>query len=287
MIKFYPWYPDYKKEYNIMELSINIGYLTKKLTMAQAAELLSINGFTALDYTPPVSADNWESIMRENLEIFSSFGLKVHQTHAPYNRYGKWGKNHRLYVERTVEATAAMGAELMVAHGDEFDYENIEYSPEAALAYNHDYFLPYVEKAEKAGVGVAFENLFCEPNHSPRFCSEIEDLLPLIESFENKNVSCCWDFGHAAVSFKENQPQKLAQAAKYITCTHVHDNDSRSDEHLPPYFGKTDWGECMSVLKSADYSGTLSYELVHGAIPQDVAPDFVKMLASTGKNLMK
>lgn len=268
-----------------MEYSINIGYLTATLSMAQAAELLSKNGFTALDYTPPVASDNWQAVMRENLDIFSSFGLRVHQTHAPYNRYGKWGANHKLYIERAVEASAAMGAEFMVAHGDEFDYESMEYSPEAALAYNHDYFLPYVEMAEKAGVGVAFENLFCESTRPARFCSEIEELLPLIESFDSKNVTCCWDFGHASVSFGEAQPEKLAQAAKYITCTHVHDNDTRSDEHLPPFFGKIEWKKCMDILKNSGYGGTLSYEIVHGKIPPEVAPDFVKMLASAGRTI--
>lgn len=263
-----------------MELSINIEYLANRLTMAQAAKLLSENGFTALDYTPPVSRDDWEQTMREDTEIFKSSGLRVHQTHAPFNRYGKWGKNHKLYVERAAEATAAMGAEYMVCHGDEFDYDSFEYFPEAALSYNHDYFLPFVEKA---GINIAFENLFTEANHSPRFCSETEELLSLIKSFDSDNVSCCWDFGHGHISFKENMPSKFAEMAPYVTCTHVHDNDGRSDEHRPLFFGKIDWNTCAEVMRNSGYKGTFSYELVHGAIPPEVAPDYVRMLKTAGE----
>ncbi len=272
-----------------MEYCINIGYLTRTVSMPEAAKILSEHGFTALDYTPPVEKDNWKSVMRENLDIFESFGLRVNQTHAPYNRYGKWGNIHKLCVDRAVEASAEMGAEFMVVHGDEFDFENTEYSKEKALEYNHNYFLPFVEKAEKSGVSVAFENLFQEANHddAPRFCSSVDELSALINSFDNGGVSCCWDFGHANVSFKEGQPQNMAVVADYIKCTHVHDNDCRSDEHLPPFFGRIDWKTCIDVLKKADYKGILSYELVHGNIPPYVMPDFVSMLKKSGEELWK
>lgn len=270
-----------------MELSVNISYISKTIGTVEAAKLLSENGFTALDYTPAVDKDNWKDEMREKLDIFKSFGLRVHQTHAPFNRYGKWGDRHRLCVERALEATAETGAEFMVCHGDEFDYSNLEYSYDAALQYNHDYFLPFVETAEKAGVNLAFENLFCEPDHSPRFCSETEELIPLIKSFNSSAVSCCWDFGHGHVSFKDKLPLKIAEAAELITCTHIHDNNGHSDEHLPPFFERIDWAACMKVLKGAGYSGTLSYELVHGAIPPSMMSDFVSMLKNTGKELWK
>lgn len=268
-----------------MELSINISYISKTVGDTEAARLLSENGFTALDYTPSVANDDWKAEMHEKLKIFNEFGLHVHQTHAPFNRYGKWGDKHRLCVERALEATAEMGAKYMVVHGDEFDYNNLEYSHDAALAYNHDYFLPYVEAAEKNGVNLAFENLFCEPNHSPRFCSQTEELVSLIKSFNSRAVSCCWDFGHGHISFKENLPSKTAEVAELITCTHVHDNNSHSDEHLPPFFERIDWKACMDVLRSANYNGTLSYELVHGAIPPSAMPDFIGMLKHIGKEL--
>ncbi len=268
-----------------MEYSINIEYLMKTVSAKRAAEILSKSGFTALDYTPPVSRDNWKDIMRENLDIFHSCGLRVHQTHAPYNRYGKWGSNHKLYAERALEATAEMGAKYMVTHGDEFDYDNLTYTKEAALNYNHDYFADCVKKSAEYGVGMAFENLFCEDNHPSRFCSEADELLSLIKSFNQDNITCCWDFGHANISFKDKQSENMALLADYITCTHVHDNNARSDEHLPPYFGRIDWKACMDVLHRADYKGTVSFEIVHGEIPPEVMPYFTDMLKQAGESI--
>lgn len=134
-----------------MEYGINIDFFLKTLSLAKAAELIAEAGFTKLDYTPDTTSDAWETEAKEALRIFGENGLSVHQTHVPFNRYGKYGdaRSHKLCVDRCVAATEMMGARFMVAHGDEFDFNGMTFSPEAALDYNHDYFLPYVARGEK------------------------------------------------------------------------------------------------------------------------------------------
>ena len=73
-----------------MEYGININYFSKTLGLQRAAELISKAGFTVLDYTPPIKEEKWASEMKEAQRIFEGCGLKVHQTHAPFNRYGKY-----------------------------------------------------------------------------------------------------------------------------------------------------------------------------------------------------
>ena len=111
-----------------MEYGINIRYFSRDIGMERAAELVARAGFSCLDYTPPVSADDWEATLRADLAVFRSWGLRVHQTHAPFGRYVKDPDYpHRLYVERCAEATALLGAEFMVVHGDEFDFASCLY----------------------------------------------------------------------------------------------------------------------------------------------------------------
>ena len=264
-----------------MEYSINIDYIAKTMSMEKAARLVSQTGFTALDYTPPVTKDNWEQLMYEHLDIFTRNNLHVHQTHAPFNRYNHHKDKHLLFCERALTATKELNATYMAVHGDEFPFAQLEYTPERALTYNYDLFAPFVEKATAWNFGIAFENVFVDMT-KPRFCSDVLELKTLIERYNTPTVSCCWDFGHANVAFGKEQPQKMAQIAEYISCTHIHDNYYGKDLHLPPFFGEINWEKCMEVLKHSHYQGNLNFEFGYAAIPEILAKDYLKQFYKTG-----
>lgn len=262
-----------------MKYSINFTYLTKELEAEKAAHMISKAGFKALDYTPPVKDDAWEKIMLKNMSIFEKENLCVHQTHAPFNRYGGYGDNLKQFLERAFEATERMNAKYMVVHGDEFNFENDDYSPEKALIYNYDLFAPIVERAAAKNINIAFENVFEDGGKDkPRFCSRVEDLKELIERFNSDNVCCCWDFGHAGVAFGEEQPEKIKYMGKHIKCTHVHDCGHNYDLHLPPFLGDINWKECMNAMSEINYSEILSFEFVYGKIPEELAETFLKSM---------
>ncbi len=266
-----------------MEYGINIDFFEPRIGLARAAELIAKAGFTKLDYTPHLADDAWEREVAEAARIFAANGLCVHQTHAPFNRYGKHGDKHRLYMERCAEATECLGAEFMVAHGDEFDFEQLTYSPEAALSYNHDYFLPYVERATRNGYKVAFETVF-EDWDRPRFSAKAEDLLALIRSFACESAVCCWDFGHANVSFKKTAPEHIRTLGSLIRCTHLHDNTGR-DSHQLPFTGTIDWQATMGAFREIGYDGVISVEYSHGSMPPRLMGDFINLTYQTVKHL--
>jgi phage terminase large subunit-like protein len=58
----------------------------------------------------------------------------------------------------------------MVAHGDEFDFKKMEFTPEAAMEYNRKIYLPYVERAKKNPLLV--RNLVCKEFNIPETSSE-------------------------------------------------------------------------------------------------------------------
>ena len=259
-----------------MEYGININFFSKSLGIRKSAELIAKAGFTQLDYTPPLKNDNWKESMNEALSIFADHGLTVHQTHAPINRYGAYTGCYQLCLDRCAEATALMGAKYMVVHGDEFDFENHTFSPEAALNYNHDLFVPYVEQSGKDGYQVAFETVF-EDCNKRRYTSDIDELLTLITSFESENAVCCWDFGHAFVSFRASAPEKIRKLGHLIQCTHVHDNNGWSDTHQLPMTGDIDWKTTMDAFKEIGYSGITCIEYAHGNMAEHLVKDFIDL----------
>ncbi len=193
-------------------------------------------------------------------------------------------------IERCFEATVASGARYMVVHGEEFDFGNLEYSPEKALEYNHELFLPFVKKAEKEGIKIAFETVFADHLEvhlgKPRFTSKIEDLKKLIQSFESDAVCCCWDFGHAGVQFKEKHAENIRYMGSLIDCTHMHDCNFDLDTHIPPFMGKINWNECISALKQTGFDGVVNVEFAHGDIPEKLIDIFMKYVYDTAAYVM-
>ena len=264
-----------------MKFGINIKYLTKSCTLERAAKAVSTAGFEYVDYIPVIKSADWEKELSDALEIFKNTGLSVHQTHSPMFRYA-YDRPDVNMIEAAFEATVRSGAKYMVVHGDEFDFENMEYSPQKALEYNHDLFAPFVKKAEDCGIKLAFETVFEDGfKNRPRFCSKAEDLKNLIESFDSSSVCCCWDFGHAGVSFGEKHPDMIRLLGKHIECMHMHDFGHGDDLHLPPFLGENNWKECNSAMKEIGYSGAYILEMVYGNILECNIDNFAKYIYNT------
>ena len=267
-----------------MEYGININYFTKNITLAKAAEYIAKAGFTKLDYTPPVHEDTWEASMKEAAKIFEANGLSVHQTHAPFNRYGRYGDKHILCMDRCAEATEFFGAKYVAVHGDEFDFDNLTFTPEAALEYNNKYFLPYVERAAKNGYKLAFETVFEDSMNRRRYTSKADELLDLILSFNSESAVCCWDFGHAHVSFKHDAANQVRRFGKLIQCTHLHDNTG-VDAHQMPMTGDINWQAVMAAFKEIGYNDVTSVEYSHGVMAENLVEEFIALTYKTAEHL--
>lgn len=275
-----------------MEIAMNLGYYKKTATIKDAASALSNAGIKLLDYTPEPNAT--QEAVDEALRVFDETGLRVYQCHAPFNRYGGYGnaENHKHLLAESLDFAEIFGAKYLVVHGDEFDFDTLQYSSGAALEYNYEYFAPLIDAAAKKGIYIAFENVFEDSYDEdkgkvkPRFCSNPEDLITLIEKFDNEYVCCCWDFGHGAVQLGEKFTDSIRMLGKKIQCTHVHDNYFDTDAHLVPFMGEIDWKKSMNALKQTSCE-VLSLELVYGYIPPIILPTHAKMLAQVGDELNK
>lgn len=283
-----------------MELSISLNYLKPRLnadeqrSTEEIADICRGAGFKFVDYTPEFLSDEWEKNAYRDREIFERAGITVEQTHAPFNRYCKYGDEiFPTYFWRVFEASKIIGAKYVVVHADEYRVSG-RYDEREIMDFTYDFLAPYVEYADKNGLIVAVENVFEDNSRrwpqvdgKSRFTSRIEELKGIIERFDSPAVACCWDFGHAKCAFGgDGMVDALKHIGKYVVCTHVHDNYYEKDLHLVPFLGDTDWQKNMACLKSFGYSGKLSFEFAYGKLPDGVADVWAKYVYETGKYLI-
>lgn len=269
-----------------MQIAINSGYFRKIFdsdktrTDLECARLCKKGGFSHIDCSPNFLKDSdWQDQAKKLAADLESEGIIVEQSHAPFNRYNREPESQfKEKLRRSFLTAAELGAKNIVIHADEYVCEKGTYDSEAACRFAYDYFAPFVELAQKNGIGVAVENLFEDGIHCKRdrCTSTTDEILRIIELFNTPEVSCCWDFGHAAVSFGDNMLDELKKVGGHVTCTHVHDNYKNSDTHLPIFLGKINWKAHMDYLRKILYKGAFTFEFVYGVIPENLIDDFLK-----------
>jgi sugar phosphate isomerase/epimerase len=78
--------------------------------------------------------------------------------------------------------------------------------------------------------------------------------------FSEFDMGMTLDIGHASTSDGEGMANYVQQFKKRIKHVHLHDNDRRSDQHLPLGAGKIDIPKAVAELKSF-YDGTITLEV--------------------------
>ncbi len=248
-----------------MQKSIQIAYdgsFEKKCKFAALAGFkhISVNFNDTIDR----SAENWAKAPENIIRIMEDCGLECVQTHLPYY-------DLRLSAEilddemedamkNSIEVSGRIGAPWCVYHPR--TAINDGYRASAALEINKRVISKYLEWATAANTGIALENLPIFPPIipvMPFYASDYDDLCILHDSFDCKNISICWDTGHANM-MDFNQADAIRYVGKRIKCTHIHNNFKRDDYHLTPDNGNIKWDEVMSAFKEIGYDGPLTLE---------------------------
>ena len=264
-----------------MNFGINPSYFTKcygeesPLSLESAIALCEKHGFTALLLSASMPTERAKAV-RAYLDTTRAY---AHQTHLPYYRYAK-GVDYnevRKKLLSCAEASYALGAEIIVAHADEFDFSAEEYTPLRALAFNRRLFDPVVDFAVGHGMRVAFENVF-EDMSIPRHTSRAEELLAFVEDFKTDKVCVCFDFGHAKMQYPDAYAEALDALADKVICTHLHDNYYGKDLHSAPFLGDTNFDALMKIYKKKCPEVPLTLEMVYGTLPRALHESFAAFL---------
>lgn len=257
-------------------------------------EKLTAAGFRVFDYPGVIEGENWLSGTKRQREMFDKSGARVGQSHAPFNRYRTYPDSEFPEIfHRAFEAAAILGSKYVVVHADE--YRSIErYDEKEIVEFTYDYLAPEFEFAKKRGMKLAIENLFedlpsdCKYfDGKSRFTSRAEEVIAIIERFNDPDVVCCYDTGHGAVSCHKASADALKKLAKYVGCTHIHDNYLYSDAHMLPFTGKLDWPEHTRILREAGYKGDITLELVYDRMPDALVSEWMKLCYDAAERLVE
>lgn len=201
-----------------------------------------------------------EERMRRIASICKTLGLNFTSVHAPFSgvdavwREGEEGETVLNALLRSLESTAEIGVPVLVSHV----YIGFDKN-ESPTALGVERFSRLVQRAERLGVKIAFENTEGE-----------EFLAALMGAFQNeKHVGFCWDSGHEFCYGKGKD--FLLEYGDRLFYTHLNDNfgpsdpngkiTSRDDLHLFPFDGLIDWTNAVDRLKTTGFSGPFSFEL--------------------------
>lgn len=188
-------------------------------------------------------------------------GIALQSLHAPFgdisllwNSDASAAQNVLLTLYKSIECCAEWNIPVCVCH-TWIGFGKNSGPTSCGLAS----FEKLVEKAEKHGIGIAFENTEGE-----------EFLFSLMEHFKGeKNVGFCWDSGHEMCY--NHSKDLLSLYGDRLMMTHLNDNLGISrfdgetfwtdDLHLLPFDGIADWDYNAERLSCASEQEYLNFEL--------------------------
>lgn len=94
-------------------------------------------------------------------------------------------------------------------------------------------------RAKETGSIIAVENIFEK---------EPSTLLALLEAIDDPAFRHCFDVGHWNMFTTVTMEAWFAELGPYIAECHIHDNQGKSDEHLPPGEGVIDFDMLIGLL---------------------------------------
>lgn len=216
-----------------------------------------------------LSRYDWERRIDEIGEAAARLGVEFSQAHLPYDDLFNYTKPRseqelaffREMTRRGIVACGRLGVKWAVVHPCT-DTIRAEYDNTVNLETNRAFYGPYVEFAEKNGTGLAFENMaeFSVDKIKRRYCTAVDELIELVDSFGSPAAGICWDFGHAHSVYRD-QAKALRKIGHRLKATHVQDNRGNLDGHLIPFIGgNIRWEEIMPALVEIGYTGDFIFE---------------------------
>ena len=107
------------------------------------------------------------------------------------------------------------------------------------------------------GIPLAVENM---PNDT------FETIKELLAEFPPDIIGVCYDSGHGNM-YESKGLDNLETCSDRLEALHLHDNDSTSDQHQPPFMGNIDWHRVMGIIAKSSYKREISFEMSIGNTP--------------------
>jgi sugar phosphate isomerase/epimerase len=256
-------------------------------------------GFSVLDFNmcamihskTELNTPHWEAALYQIKEAAVKAGVEFCQSHPPYlpgsKRYPAGSEEEAFFNEitrRSLIASSVLGVKAAVFHPlSEMSPE--EHSLEANLRLNHHVYEPIMEQAVNLNVNFAFENMF-DGVGKRRFGATAEELIELVDSYNDHRVGVCWDIGHANRVYS-SQLRPIRLLGERIIALHVDDNHGTADDHLLPFLGNIDWESIMPLWNEIGYKGDFVYEIkLNNHMPEPLKDLTARFSYQIGEHLL-
>jgi sugar phosphate isomerase/epimerase len=176
-------------------------------------------------------------------------------------------------VRRAIRWLAEAGGRCLVVHPGVLSQPTDFDARRSALL---DSLAAFAEHAAKHNVIVCVENL--PPGSFPG--TRTADNAAIVRQLAASHIGLCLDTGHANIV--ADVASEARAAGDLLRTTHVHDNDGRRDEHLPPGLGSVRWPEFSAALAEIGYDGVVMLECPRylREHPEVVTDEFRERLAA-------
>ena len=203
---------------------------------------------------------------KEVADRLSSLGLRATQMHAPFGEIelrlssDKETTRKRALEElgAWIEACSIMDVTTLVVHTVRRKLtidETFSKSVAKLERINIEVFRQLAKYASEWGVEIAVENRLEET-----FGATPRDLLLLVERTDPSYIGICLDTGHANIRGL-NIADFIKAVGEHLIATHIHDNDGKGDQHLPPLMGNIRWSEFVEAIRLIGYRRPLIAEI--------------------------
>jgi len=194
-------------------------------------------------YTP----DEINKIQKKVKEL----GLTVLDSHGSMTPEKNWGSDQEdirqaglELVKNRINMTRQLGGDIMVMH---ILTEELTDSVRKSL----DVIQPL---AKEQGIRIAVENM------SNGVTGSFKLIKQIFAEYTEDYIGLCYDAGHGHMT--GDGLEHLNQLKGRLLITHLHDNDSNTDQHKLPFTGTLDWLSLTGVLTQVPSLRLLTFEVM-------------------------
>jgi len=212
---------------------------------------------------------NLEKQFDELKDALASVDVKAIQIHGPYGEIDRQlgSINESVRVNATkkiinwIKLVNRTNIDVLVLHTNltQTDYNlNSESFLHKIKEINLINFSEIAKSAQDFGVKIAIENRL-----EQTFGAFPQDLIELVDEINNDYIGICLDTGH--INVQGVPPSKAVRLfGERLIATHVHDNNGKGDQHLPPLMGNINWSDFISSLNDVHYTTPIIVEIPGG-----------------------
>jgi Sugar phosphate isomerases/epimerases len=235
-------------------------------SVAAPLEAMFATGFKHLDMSfyaviykgsPWISpGDAWKREIEDSLKAAEKFGFDFCQAHSPDGEHFREGEDREaliLATKRTIEACAMLGIPHTVIHAAGCGSNEADFRKR-----NISFYRLFEEDAEEYSVDMLTENS-AEAWNPEYFLRTGKEMREFVEEADIPRLHIVWDTGHANVQGCD-QYTDIMDMGNELRALHLQDNDGRTDAHLMPMCGTTNFDDVIRGLLDSGYQGGFTFE---------------------------